>query len=281
MTAVLDVPRPVRWYTEPEHVEVGGTTLAVRQGGSGEPVLLLHGHFATRRWTPFHAALAERFHVVAPEAPGFGQSPSPAWVTGRDDVVLLYRELLDVLGLDAVHVVGYGLGAWLAADLAVWNPTRVRSLSVLAPFGLRVVGSPVADVFVMDPARFPEAYYGGEPGELADVVPGVGTPAEGGPEEFAHRYGEMGAAARLMWQRRYDLKLEHRLPALGLPALVVGGAEDRIVPGAHLDAWAGLLGARVETLPGAPHAFPLTEPERTAETVAAFLEATGGEGTTR
>lgn len=266
-------PVPASDYTPPEHVEVDGTTVALRRGGSGEPLLHLHGHWATRRWTPLHAALAERAHVVAPELPGFGESPMPAWVGGRDDVVLLLRDLLDVLELPRVHVSGHGLGGWLAADLAVWFPERVASLTLLAPFGLRVPGSPVADVFLMNPAEFPAAY--GLPAG-SDHVPGVGTPDQGGPEEWAQRYGEMGAAARLMWQRRYDLALEHRLPRLaarGLRSLVVGGDEDRIVPGPHLARWAELLDARTVLVPGG-HAFPFTDPARTAAAVADVLEET-------
>ncbi|MDX6742406.1 alpha/beta hydrolase [Actinocorallia sp. A-T 12471] len=257
-----------RWHTEPDRVEVGGAELALRRDGAGEPLLYLHGHWLTRCWSPFHARLAERADVIAPEAPGFGDSPCPPWVTDRTDVVLLYRALLDALGLDRVHLAGHGLGAWLAADFAILNPGRVKSLTVLAPFGLRVPGEPIADVFIADPATYDDLYFSGEPVE--GVVPGPGTPELGGPEEFAARYGDMGGAARLMWDFRYDLKLERRLPPLGLPALVVTADDDRVVPPAHGARWAELLGARSHALPGG-HAFPVQHPERTADLITDFL----------
>lgn len=261
-------PLAPRWHTEPDRVAAAGTEIAYRRGGSGAPVLFLHGHWLTRCWSPFHERLAQHADVIAPEAPGFGDSPCPAWVTGRDDVTLILRGFLDALGLRRVHLVGHGLGAWLAADFAIWNPDRAASLSVLAPFGVRVPGQPLADVFIMNPASYGDMYFNGEPVE--GVVPGPGTPADGGPEAFARRHGDMGAAARLIWEFRYDLKLERRLPLLGIPALVVAGSADRIVPAGHTRRWAELLGARQEAIEGG-HAFHVQQPEQAADLITSFV----------
>lgn len=271
------VPRPARHYTEPERLVVDDVPLALRRRGSGPPVLFLHGHWLTRRWLPFHEALAGSVDLIAPEHPGFGETPALPWLRGREDLVLFYRRVLDVLDLPRVHVAGYGLGGWLAADLAVWCPDRVASLALIAPFGLRVPGSPVADVFLMDPAEYAEHYFGGPDPAADDLVPGTGTPAQGGVEEWAQRYGEMGTAATLMWARRYDLALEHRLPRLRVPSLVVAGEHDRIVPAGHPRAWAALLGAETVTVPGAGHALLVQEPGRTAGAVAEFVTRVGTE----
>jgi pimeloyl-ACP methyl ester carboxylesterase len=259
------------WYTAPARATVRGTEVALRREGAGEPLLFLHGHWLTGVWSPFHRAVAAEVDLIAPELPGFGDSPGAEHLTTRPDMVLLLRDLLDALGLDAVHVAGYGIGAWLAADLAIWAPGRVRSLALVAPFGLRVPGSPVADVFAMDPARYTDEYFNGSDDGFTDLVPGVGTPAQGGPEGFAHRYGELGAAAAMIWTRRYDLKLEQRLPLLGVPALVVGARADRIVPDAHLGAWAGLLGAPVVDVDQAGHALLLQQPDAVASALTAFV----------
>ena len=278
MSAATAEPTQARPGPAPATVAVQGVDLTVRTGGDGPPLVLLHGHWATRSWLPVHDALAERTSVVAPVLPGFedGSEP-PAWFRGRDDAVLLLRDLLDTLDLDRVHLVGYGLGGWLAADLAVWFPERLATLSLLAPFGLRVPDAPVADVFLMNPEEFGDA-YGLDEQTLADpeLVPGVGTPAAGGPETWARRYGVMGAAARLCWQRRYDLALETRLPRLrerGLRSLVVAGESDVVVPAGHPARWAELLGARTVTVPGG-HAFPLTAPDATAAAVLDHVQET-------
>lgn len=264
------IPRPARFWTEPDRIVVDDVELAVRRQGSGPPVLYLHGHWLTRRWLPFHERLAGSVDLIAPDHPGFGDTAAPPWLHGREDLVLFYRRALDVLGVARVHVAGYGLGAWLAADLAVWCPERVASLSLIAPFGLRVPGEPIADVFLLDPATFGEMYFGGAPAP-DDLVPGTGTPAQGGVEEWAQRYGEMGTAASLMWRRRYDLALEHRLPWLGVPTLVVDAEHDRVVPGAHAQRWTELLGARRTTVPGAAHALVVQEPDATADALVRFV----------
>lgn len=252
---------------------VHDTELAYRRGGAGPPVLYLHGHWAPGAWTPFHAALAEQVDLLAPQAPGFGDSPCPAWVTGRLDVALLYRDLLDTLGLERVHLAGYGLGAWLAADFAVLNPHRTASLTVLAPFGIRVPDHPIADVFILNPADYADTYYNGALPDDPELVPGPGSPEWGGAEAFARRYGDMGGAARLMWDRRYDPKLDHLLPRLRLPALVVAAEHDRVVPAEHPARWAELLGAHLETIPGAGHALTVQQPEQAAAAVAGFVHA--------
>ena len=268
-TAATAAPR----YIEPYRVQAAGAEIAYRRSGSGEPVLFFHGHWLTRCWSPFHARLADHADVIAPEAPGFGDSPCPPWVTGRDDVTLIFRGLLDALDVPRAHLVGHGLGAWLAADFAIWNPERAASLSVLAPYGIRVPGEPLADIFLMSPASYDDMYFNGEP--VPGIVPGPGTPADGGPEGFAQRYGDMGAAARLIWDFRYDLKLEQRLPRLGIPARVIAGTADRIVPAAHSARWAELLGTRPKTVHGG-HAFHVQRPAEAADLVTSFISEARG-----
>ncbi|HEY3052946.1 MAG TPA: alpha/beta fold hydrolase, partial [Thermoanaerobaculia bacterium] len=59
-------------------VPVDGGTLSVTVGGSGPPVLLIHGYAeSSRMWKPLAKALAPRFTVIAPDLPGFGDSSIP------------------------------------------------------------------------------------------------------------------------------------------------------------------------------------------------------------
>ena len=258
---------PEQGYTEPQFVDVAGTPTAYRRSGSGVPVVYLHGHWATRRWLPFHEALARSVDLIAPEHPGFGESgPLPPAATS-DDVVLHYRDFLDAVVGAPAHLVGYGLGAWFAADVATWFPERVASLTVIAPFGLRIPGQPIADIFLMNPADLMAAYYHGDPTPYADLVPGVGSPQQGGAEEFAQRYGELGSAAALIWNMRYDLKLERRLTRLEMPALVVTAGEDKIVPVGHGERWAELLSAKQVTIPDAGHAVVVEQPTAVADAI--------------
>lgn len=279
-TPVLDpvtIPAPARWYTPPERVVVHGVPVAYRRQGSGESLVFLHGHWLTRRLTPFHSRLAAASDMLAPELPGFGETPMPDWLSSREDLTLFLRDFLDALDLSTVHLAGYGLGAWFAADVASYFPERVASLSLVAPFGLRVADQPIADYFAMNPADYTDAYFNGD-GGFPDCVPGTGTPADGGVEEFAQRYGELGAAARFVWTRRYANNLEWRLPWLadrGLRSLVVAAAQDRIVPAGHPHRWAALLSAALVTVPDAGHALILQAPDATADAITAHVRRGG------
>ena len=106
-----------------------GTTIAYRDEGAGRPVLLLHGFAADQHanWTQPHVvdALVDAGHrVLAPDARGHGASEKPTDPAryADDAMVRDARALLDHVGVDAVDVVGYSMGA-----LVSLNPTVKKS----------------------------------------------------------------------------------------------------------------------------------------------------------
>src|SRR5262245_64699495 len=108
-----------------EFLEMPGGRVHVLRGGVGEPLLFLHAAGGAGRWLEFHELLAQRFEVIAPDAPGFGGSDEFPDVESMDDLVYHYLDVLDQLGLDRPDVVGGSFGGWLAAELAVHSPHRV------------------------------------------------------------------------------------------------------------------------------------------------------------
>src|SRR5689334_2075815 len=106
-------------YTEPDVVDVRGLGVAYRRKGSGPATVFLHGAGATRMWLPFYEQMAESVDFVAPEHPGFGDTPAADTIEGFDDLVLHYRDVLNALDLERVHLIGFSLGGWIGANLAV------------------------------------------------------------------------------------------------------------------------------------------------------------------
>ncbi|MBS1885859.1 MAG: alpha/beta fold hydrolase [Actinobacteria bacterium] len=266
-----DAPALPAFYTEPAIVEVDGVELRYRRRGSGEPLVYLGGAEMTRRWLPLFEELAGGCDLIALEGPGFGDTPAPPWLEGMDDLAIFYRRVLDALDLEAVHLVGYSLGAWIAAEFAVFNPGRLRSLALIAPQGVRVRGVPRADLFNISTTDRAQLLFNGAAERFAGFV------GEGDEQEtFFRAYAAAGTEALLAWNPRYDRKLDHRLPALGCPALVLCAEEDRVVPRAHAERYAELLGARLVTIAGreepTAHGLVAQEPEAIA---AALLELVG------
>ena len=70
---------------------------------------------------PFADRLAEKFEIFAPTHPGFNGSKIPKHFTRVDDLVFLYLDLLDELDLTDVVLMGFSMGGWTAAELAVSN----------------------------------------------------------------------------------------------------------------------------------------------------------------
>jgi pimeloyl-ACP methyl ester carboxylesterase len=267
-TGATGVPRPRHFYTEPEWIEVGGLRVAYRRKGDGPPTLYLHGAGLTRMWLPFHERLSQSLDVIAPEHPGYGETAMPEWLDGFDDLVIHYDSLLDALELERVHLVGYSLGAWIAAEIAVFHPRRIESLTLVTPIGLRVPGKPVGDIFAMDPEVLFTTLFN-DPSNAAQILPDFES-----LDEIEHQFGEMATLARLAWNPRFDPKLERRLARVDCPALVVKAENDRLVPGELADRYAALIaGARVETVPGTGHALIVEQPEKTADVVTSFIGA--------
>lgn len=119
----------------------GGELAAEVLPGSSEPVLAVHGISSTRRLWSWLRAEAPDLTLVAPDLRGRGDSlhlQGPSSVRQHaDDLVAV----LDALGLDAVHVCGMSMGGFVAVDLALRFPDRVRSL-VLVDGGFPMAAPP-------------------------------------------------------------------------------------------------------------------------------------------
>jgi pimeloyl-ACP methyl ester carboxylesterase len=260
------VPRPRHFYTEPEWIEVEGLRVAYRRKGQGPTTVFLHGAGFTRMWLPLYEGLSESVDLTAPEHPGYGETEMPDWLDGFDDLVIHYDALLDALELERVHLVGYSLGGWIAAEIAVFHPRRLESLTLVTPAGLRIPGKPNADLFAMDPETLFTTIFN-DPANLPQVLPDFES-----LDEIEHQFGEAATLARLAWNPRFDPKLERRLERVSCPTLVVRAEHDRLIPDEMAERYAELIpGARIETVPGTGHALVVEQPEKTAAVISSFI----------
>jgi len=115
---------------------VEGTEVSVMRGGSGPPLLFLHGGDAFTEWQPFMAELATRFEVIVPDHPGFGRSETPPWLDSIGDLAHFYRAFIEALALRDVILAGHDLGGWIACELALRDARELRSLVLVDAAGL-------------------------------------------------------------------------------------------------------------------------------------------------
>lgn len=141
-----------------EMIELPEATLRVRHGGSGPPVMLLHGHPRTHAtWHRVAPLLAEDHTVVCPDLRGFGRSSKPAdtpdhagsskRAKARDCVALMQR-----LGFDRFAIAGHDRGAYTAFRAAMDHPDRISHLAVLDAV-------PILEALERCDARFAQAWW--------------------------------------------------------------------------------------------------------------------------
>jgi 4,5:9,10-diseco-3-hydroxy-5,9,17-trioxoandrosta-1(10),2-diene-4-oate hydrolase len=114
---------------EQKEVTAGAVKTAYLSAGDGLPVVCLHGAGAGAvTWYPSIAALAEHFHVIAPDIVGYGESDKPNAPYDRPYFSAWLRDFLSALEISKAHIVGLSQGGAIAMQFALENPEMVERL---------------------------------------------------------------------------------------------------------------------------------------------------------
>ena len=236
--------------------------LAVERIGHGPPVLFIHGDIVgpALTWRK-QRELAERWTLVIPSRPGFGESPP----LERNDFELEAPMFAELLG-DGAHLVGHSYGAVIALLAAAERPEAVRSLTVSEPGCLRVAeGTPAVDEMIAN-------------GELL-FEGAIVDPARGVPAAVPWWRRLRLRDARMSWRRTSCTGVEllkrerpsweaeiplDRLAAAEFPVLVLSGGHSDAFE-AVCNALADALSAEREVIPG--EATPSPPPARPTTSV--------------
>ena len=135
-----------------ETLTVGGTSVSYsRHGGGTETLVLLHGFGGDMTtWLFNHEAISSADRtVIAPDLPGHGSSSKEVAVGDLAELTGAVSALLDGLGAERVDLASHSLGGAVASAVALQQPGRVRSLTLVASAGLGPeVNADFADGFV-------------------------------------------------------------------------------------------------------------------------------------
>jgi pimeloyl-ACP methyl ester carboxylesterase len=248
-------------------LEFNGAAIQLLRAGSGEPLLFLHPAGGAGQWRPYHGLLAREFDVIAPDCPGFGGSDPIDAIEGIDDHVYFTLDLLDRLGLERPNVAGASFGGWLAAELAVHAPHRVRCLVLVDAIGLDLPDHPYADLFAMTREETIAALF---------HDPAIGEsvfPPDPDIEVLVQDYKDKTALAKVAWSPfMCDPKLARRLHRIVAPTLVLWGADDRVAPVAHGKRYAELIpDGQLTVLPNCGHAALVEQTGPAVEAIVEFL----------
>jgi pimeloyl-ACP methyl ester carboxylesterase len=250
-------------------VTVGDCRIRKMRGGSGSPMLFLHGGGGVGIWLPSMARLARKFDVIVPEHPGFGDSDTPEWLDTIGDLANFYLDFLDQLDLHGVHLVGSSLGGWIAAELATRNSTRLASLTLSGSAGIHVEGVEQVDTFMCsEEERLRSMFYDQD---LAEAV----VAGSERPEQQDAGYKNRATNARLSWHPRgHDPHLRKWLHRIKVPTLLLWGADDRVYPRDYAFVFQQLIpNAKAVVLPECGHLPQVEKGDEFAAELEAFISA--------
>ncbi len=244
--------------------------------GSGPTVLMLHdvdgGHLS---FAPQVETLASAgYRAVAWDMPGYGRS-APVEPCGLLGITRRCMLLIEALQVDRLALVGHGLGAMLALELALRIPQRVDHVLLCA-------GGPALDDQALARWQAPREQALAND-ESMDLVASRLVPQQIGsgalPEGVRLAEHAMAQVHRVSYARALRMLAEFarspaQLAGIAAPMLLLGGAQDRSAPAHWLDAWADrVAGVQRQTISGVGHWPQLEAPEAFDAALLQFLAA--------
>jgi len=258
-------------------IGAGGLTTRVLECGQGDDVVVcLHGSGSRAdRWAPVLPLFAAAgFHAYALDFPGHGLADKPAgYAYGTPAFAEVVAGALDTLDLGSVSLVGTSLGGHVAAWVACEQPARVARLVLVGAVGL----VPVAGA---RPPASPIVSTGldGIRAKLELLLTDHDLITDEWVREESRINSSPGAAAALAELSRYSAEqldddvVGERLAGLGIPTLLVWGADDRWIPPSVGHAARDVLpAAPLLLLDHAGHAPYVERPDTFTKLVAEFL----------
>jgi pimeloyl-ACP methyl ester carboxylesterase len=248
-------------------ITLQGIELPLVRRGAGSPLLLLHGGGGPQDHLPFFTRLTDAFEVIAPTHPGFGGTPIPEQFDNLDDLVYLYLDLLDACDLHDVTLLGFSIGGWIAAEIAVRNTSRLARLILVDAVGIKPGNRDtrdIADIFGLPAPEVTKLLFH-DPGKAPN-------PAELTEAERTASAANRIALAMYTWEPyMHNPKLPQRLHRIHVPTLLLWGASDGLVSVQYAEAYRTLIPhATLTVIPAAGHLPQVEQPDLFVEHVLAF-----------
>lgn len=236
-------------------------TLPHRRAGSGVPLVLVHGFLGgSEQWEREIAHFSNRFDVIAPDIPGYGDAAGWPALDRIEDMADAVIRLLDHLGVERFVLLGHSMGGMIVQEIAAKIGPRISHLILYGtgPLGLMPdrfeplelsKNRICADGVAKSASRIGATWFcGGESGRGFDLVAKIGAYT-----------GKTAALAGLDAMSRWDGRAS--LEKLKMPTLVVWGDSDKSYRWPQVEVlWKTIENAKLSVIPGAAHAAHLEKP---------------------
>ena len=265
----------------PREVEVNGLTIHYYEGGpaEGETLLMIHGFGANRdNWLRFARYFTHRYHVLALDLPGFGESSRPDASYDVASQMERVRAFATALKVDKLHLIGNSMGGHISALYAARHPEQVLSLALFNNSG---VTAPRKSEMIQRLERGePNPLVARNAEEFDALMNFVFVTPPVLPNSLKRYFAEQSVANREHYERIFTqlrgnyVPLEPELPKIKAPTLLLWGDKDRVLDVSSIEVMKPLLQRpSVVVMKDCGHAPMIERPEEAARHYQAFLDS--------
>jgi pimeloyl-ACP methyl ester carboxylesterase len=233
------------------------------EGGSGEPLVFLHGAGGVLPNDPFLEKLAGKYHVYAPLLPGYGDSEECPALRDMLDITLHTWDVIEALGLKKPMLVGHSMGGMIAAEMAAVQPNDVARLGLICPAGLWLEDHPIPDLFATMPYELPQLLFNNVEAGAALFTAGARVDDPEWLKSFlVTNARQLGMAGKILFPVP-DRGLSSRLYRIKAKTILVWGDNDKLISPVYAQAFKkGIRGAELVVIPEAGHMVTMEKPDQ-------------------
>jgi pimeloyl-ACP methyl ester carboxylesterase len=250
-----------------------GIKCRVLEAGQGAPVVFFHGAGGLLGREDMLERLARRFHVYAPEWPGYGADAGEEKLDDMLDFALHGWDVIEAFGLDGrPSLIGHSMGGMIAAEMACIANTAVEKLVLIASAGLWLDRHPVPDIFAMLPFELAQVLFADPKSGEKLLTGGIDFSNMDALKEFMIANSRrLGTAGKILFPIP-NRRLSKRLYRLAAPTLLVWGRQDKLIPLVYAERFRELIPqAQLAVIDAAGHMVPYEQPEKTAAEIERFI----------
>ena len=255
---------------ESKTVETRHAPIRYLEGGSGEPLVYLHGAGGMTPEDPLLAELSSRFHVYAPFIPGYGETEECETMRDMLDFALHGWDVVAALGLKNPILVGHSMGGMIAAEMAALAPNDVSRLALICPAGLWLDEHPIVDMFSLLPFEMPKYLFHDPEAGAKMMTSGLDLSDPKFLQDYLVRNArQLGMAGKLLFPVP-ERGLAERLYRVKAKTVIVWGESDKLIPPIYGPAFAEkIAGAKLVNVPEAGHMVIAEKPGEVVKAVEA------------
>ncbi len=253
-----------------EFVEVGGSKVQLLKGGSGDPLLILHGAGGNGGWLHYLQTLSDHYTVYLPSHPGFDASERPEWMETIHDMACFYNWFVEDRGLQGCRAIGFSMGGWLASEMVAAAGPVFSKLMLVGSVGIKPVEGEIADIFIITPAQVIDLLFH-DPSQAPEYDQVFGQAPTPEQLNILERNREM--SVRVGWKPyMHDPSLAPLLARVNIPTRIVWGKNDKLAPVECGQMFQQAIpGSELVLLDNCGHVPQIEKPEEFLQTALDFL----------